>query len=764
MKGEDNKKVVDTNMAAPLKSASLSFSSSSSSSSSPRKAATKEEVAFDAGETGVQLSSLLPPRSPAPTKTHQHKREPKSSTYATRQERSNIDEGVNEKSSTYSSFNEGKVANNCLDHADDNQVRGEHSSNKNTVSKSKQAVPQHKRKVSWGGKLITIPGSYNDINMPKILPEGLKNDHSDIGDNNNKDTESHISARTKAAKEIVSAIETTMKNESIDNSMIISSKHENHRRDGSGISSIQLDDLTRMHPIESEAAIEILKAIESQDRRHQESHVHDDEQIETIASLFKPADTRLLENVPEGAEEIFQSRNRSTSHISSVTDNSVKTNMSETMIGSSNSKIDLSQARGVRGRLDSSTQYSTSSTIGDVTRHTSASNVGHQRTNTMASYQTIVSVAKSPRKQANHNYDYRRGRHRRQETMEERLFSLNQALDAVDLPKPAERSVSGKKIPEPKYEQQEISGYHHAPSASLDLFNQNLAQLFQSVGKPSGFEQERFDENEMIPLATNQSGVSVPRPPVINRSTSSTSRRSEKKESIPETEDASLDDGSKSVQYSAKYSIQSGEYLKGESLKDASATKSQRHQQDGLRFKVNGDVEMGTSPVSSKSSTKAFASSSGNSGKMGWTRFSRFMNKMGLIHDMEYFLKYRSPSIWRYLKNLFWLLVIAISFAAILFYGLQNPLTVYDGELNQSVQNNTCRYVSEPKTMPENAASYSWWILFLLVRLPITYTIARSLEIVLIQFLILECRWVGSCMGSTFTLLVVQAKVSSFSG
>ena len=635
----------------------------------------------------------------------------------------------------------------------------------------------HARRVSWGGKLIEIPEAYKD-NSP--IPT-LGNDNKDGG--NDK------AARAKVATDIVSAIEATMQNEGIDTSMIINTKYETqHNRDQSSVPAIQPDDLAKMHPMESEASLEILKAIESQDREHhQEDHLHDEEEIEfeSVASLFAPANTRLLDNVPEGAERLFQSSNRNLSHAASAADNAMNTSMSENMMASNNKRNDTSPTRsnrgsmdsassnrnmsqeasvtdhamntsmsenmiggihrrhdssptrGNRGRIDSASQYNESSTIGEATNNRRTS------IKSSTSYRTITSTVKGPRPTPTHNYGRRQLR--RQETMEERLFSLNQALDAVDTPVASTESTSN---------------YHHGPTSSMDLFNQNLARLFKGGNVNPGNMQGGLDEKEIVPLTQNIVGSSTHHLAIDNNSTSSTDSGDDKNQNGLGIEDAPIDNLSNLAEYN-KTPIAGNLQVQ---FADGGAT------QKDLSSKLDdNNIEMGIlHPTPSNMTSNGFMSSSGSNGRKKRSRFYQFMKKIGLVDDMEFFLKSRTPSILTYLKNLCWLVLGATIFAAVMFYWLENPPIVYDyDESEPSSQNRTCRYSPDIKatTVDVRGASYSWWVLFLFVRLPITFTLARSLEIFWIHYIILEgrwvgSRWVGSCMGPTFTLLTVQAKVS----
>ena len=769
---------MDMDTEKPSKSESLSLSSSSSSETGE-----KESMPTSAP---APAPSLLPPRAPqasAITTSH-HKNEimftgdeteieqGKKIAYnngdalTTIHRKNYQDVKKTPQHSRNKSLNTGEATDTSLDLHDDSRSSNDKIHEEKQYqyhSPQRKPDPVHKRKVSWGGKLIQIPQANNDNSMPPLFSERPKDRHTDY---DNRDNENDKATRTKAASEIVSAIEATMENEGMDVSTIISNKYQNHRREESSVSAIDVNDLAKMHPIESEAALGILKAIESEDREHQEDHLQDEGQTEAVANLFAPTDTQLLDNVPEGAEEIFE-RDRNASHVSSVAGNSSNTYTSEILIGSSTRRNDPPSTRGARGRINSVSQYSIASTLEEATINTRKSDAGHNRTNTMASFPTIASTVKSSHQQSNHNYDFGRRHHRRQETMEERLFSLNQALDAVDAPISSENSISkGQDRRLIKKQQENTSNHHHQVSTSIDLFNQNLARLFQDVDAQPGNELEGFDENEMMPLTKNHFGVRANLLGTNNVSTSSTGSTNEQAQSKLESDEASIDDHSKSVEYSSTNDI-NGSAPNLQRRSRTADTSVKRYQQEEGQSRPNEDIEEGIfRPTTSNVASNDLKSSSTNCGMTKRSRFRQFMNKMGAIQNIELFFKLRAPSALRYLRNLFWLVLFAIISSAIMFYALGNPPIIYGHEPEPILTNQTCRYISDNKATTSNftrGASYSWWTLYILVRLPITFTIARFLEIFLIHFILLECRWLGSCIGPTFTLLIVQAKVNSYS-
>ena len=140
--------------------------------------------------------------------------------------------------------------------------------------------------------------------------------------------------------------------------------------------------------------------------------------------------------------------------------------------------------------------------------------------------------------------------------------------------------------------------------------------------------------------------------------------------------------------------------------------------------------------------------------------FLHFLNKIGVVHDAKLFLRTRRPSTTKYFQNLLWIVVVGICIASLFYYAFGNPPINSDFDLSPTQNITTCAYIPGNVDVQSTNASYSWWILLISVRLPLTLALAGGLEVFLIDFIILECRWIVSCVGPTFTLLIVQAKVS----
>ena len=564
--------------------------------------------------------------------------------------------------------------------------------------KSPPKKPHHHRKVSLGGILIDIPDVYNDDLAPAAFPERIS---TYLKDNNEGDDEHEIQ-RMKTAAELVSSVEAALNSK---NGAVNNDGTNHHRRGESTTLPINLDDLTKKHPIESEAETNILKAIERQDQEQ----LAENEESEAVASFFSTGNDTLLANVPEGAEGIFSTKS---SVASATTGVSTHVSSAETMNDSSKEGSSAAEIRRPRSESENTSNNSTiSNSIIDSNRD---GNVSSQNT-------AATATSRSPHIQ--HNYDYRRHRHRRQETMEERLHSLNEALDATnvstrDALQHSSRHTGPPTVTQERRAQQES---HHRTTTSLDLFNENLTRLFQGVGTNS--RQEYVQEQELIPLNSNVP-ISI-----------------DEKDKDDMVEEVSLDGLSLSSSDSAEgHRSRKTSFLEGEEI---------IYSKDNSKKPQEIDIELGGNLPSSLNVEKKKPSP-----------FLHFLNKIGVVHDAKLFLRTRRPSTTKYFQNLLWIVVVGICIASLFYYAFGNPPINSDFDLSPTQNLTTCAYIPGNVDVQSTNASYSWWILLVSVRLPLTLALAGGLEVFLIDFIILECRWIVSCVGPTFTLLIVQAKVS----
>lgn len=90
--------------------------------------------------------------------------------------------------------------------------------------------------------------------------------------------------------------------------------------------------------------------------------------------------------------------------------------------------------------------------------------------------------------------------------------------------------------------------------------------------------------------------------------------------------------------------------------------------------------------------------------------------------------------------TLFGLILPALLVASVLFYALKNPLVCTPIE-----ENDAC-------------ASWSWWIIFVLIRQPITLIAARVFEIIFVNIFSLRTKISLRMWGPFITLWIVQSK------
>ena len=129
--------------------------------------------------------------------------------------------------------------------------------------------------------------------------------------------------------------------------------------------------------------------------------------------------------------------------------------------------------------------------------------------------------------------------------------------------------------------------------------------------------------------------------------------------------------------------------------------------------------------------------------------------------DTEYFLDFIEPkkaSLWNFWMTRFKLLVLpSILLALIFFYAVGNPPT---GKSNSVSGIFPIQYSAEHRLSNKNdsAASTSWWILFIGARQVITLCLACTLEVLIIDFLVLRTRFFTSWCGPYISLFIAQSR------
>jgi hypothetical protein len=136
--------------------------------------------------------------------------------------------------------------------------------------------------------------------------------------------------------------------------------------------------------------------------------------------------------------------------------------------------------------------------------------------------------------------------------------------------------------------------------------------------------------------------------------------------------------------------------------------------------------------------------------------------RQGLISDARAFTRQRWSTFQSYLYAVALWIAPAITIAAILFYWADNPPT---GRINSGTKlifdfktNTTILINEDGEEFASNQASASWWILFLCVRHVITFSLAKMLQVVIIDFFCVSNRTFVNIFGQMFTLFVIQSR------
>lgn len=134
----------------------------------------------------------------------------------------------------------------------------------------------------------------------------------------------------------------------------------------------------------------------------------------------------------------------------------------------------------------------------------------------------------------------------------------------------------------------------------------------------------------------------------------------------------------------------------------------------------------------------------------------------GLISDARTFTQQRRAAFRAYLWTLGLLIAPAMAISVILFYFADNPPTGRinrDSKLIFDFETNTTILLNEDgEEFAANRASASWWILFLCVRQVITLSLAKMLQVIVIDFFCVSNRAFVNWFGQMFTLFVIQSR------
>lgn len=125
--------------------------------------------------------------------------------------------------------------------------------------------------------------------------------------------------------------------------------------------------------------------------------------------------------------------------------------------------------------------------------------------------------------------------------------------------------------------------------------------------------------------------------------------------------------------------------------------------------------------------------------------------------DVSDFVKPIKSTICLFVKvTLFYLMIPATGIAAILYYWCGNPpvgILKNNGQLINGTLYNTNDQVVDPAT-----AAISWWLIFICVRQLITFAMAQTAQIIFIDFLSIKSRFSFKVFGAWATLFILQSR------
>jgi hypothetical protein len=141
-------------------------------------------------------------------------------------------------------------------------------------------------------------------------------------------------------------------------------------------------------------------------------------------------------------------------------------------------------------------------------------------------------------------------------------------------------------------------------------------------------------------------------------------------------------------------------------------------------------------------------------------RLSKRQNKLmtvvkdSVVGDFDTFVRQRRNAVQHYVKFLILIVIPAIGLACILFYLAGNPPT---GIVDRAASTSNSIVNTDGNAVDLDQASYSYWILFF-VRQVFTFTLARALQVFIIDFLCLSTKTTVNLVGNMVTLLIIQSR------
>jgi hypothetical protein len=292
------------------------------------------------------------------------------------------------------------------------------------------------------------------------------------------------------------------------------------------------------------------------------------------------------------------------------------------------------------------------------------------------------------------------GGHHRQLTLEENLFGLNRALSFLKMEDDKKRQEAEKRFAEQRTEPL-------SKGRPGDVFD-TASVVFDRITKANA--------SVILPPEEKAKTSAVARKPLLDRRNTTGERKSS-----ATAGDLKKTDGNR-ISSSVK---QDGVDIEGGSLEFRDPRSDETVREGDLSAKY------------------AVGEKDQKSNKFG--RFP-FATKIKADWDtVNAFWRPRRHVVHTYLKIVvLYIMVPSVGIAAILFHWAENPPT------------ETCPWEGcDPRNQ---FASASWWVLFLGCRQMIIVTLAKVMELLLVDFLALRTTWTLRLFGPMFTLLMVQWK------
>ena len=334
--------------------------------------------------------------------------------------------------------------------------------------------------------------------------------------------------------------------------------------------------------------------------------------------------------------------------------------------------------------------------------------------------------------------------HRNTKSVEQTLFGLTAAMTAMDQPKNhgynSDNDNNGN----------EDDDENDSPPTALPATDK-VAKAAHSLAKRLMFKKERSMRNLMnvsdrspedTPSpATGNDGEAVPNVSVELGNSSSFNNNNT--DSLRFHVSVDEEEGRTAASAAASASVTNN-----------SSNKNHKNEGDSLTSDETEEKEVshGVKPVNeSGEKTKNQDQPKKRAGRR--SVFSRTSNKMK--DDWDLFSDALSPKkISVYVRNvLFFLILPALGISTLLFYVFENPHTGVNESDGDALEN-----IETQSPSKNEAASVSWWLLFLFVRQVITLSMALVTQAILIDFLVIGSWMFLRFFGPVFTLLMAQSK------